>query len=234
MKGHEKILNTMICLPIMARNNAEALKKMSQGASFADILEIRLDVMETFDLKELIQRAPKPVIVTYRSKREGGSGLSRYETRIRHLLMAIEFGADFVDIEYNMPQIYRQEVFQAKGASKLIISIHFLTKTPSVKKLEDLFKKMAVTGADIIKIVPYARSPEDNLRVLGLIPLAQRIGINIIAFCMGPAGRLSRIFTLIMGGFLTFASLEEGQESASGQIPIIEMRKIMDMISSTH
>jgi 3-dehydroquinate dehydratase len=35
-----------------------------------------------------------------------------------------------------------------------------------------------------------------------------------------------------MGGYLTFASLEKGEESASGQIPVREMKKILDMISS--
>lgn len=215
----------------MARDNAGAIKMMSEVSRLADLMEIRLDVMASFDLEEIIQAAAKPVIVTYRSKKEGGSGLARYDTRVRHLLRAIEVGADFVDVEYSMPQIYRQEIFQAGGASRLIISAHLLSKTPPVKTLEDTFRKMAATGADIVKIIPYARTPEDNLRVLGLIPLARDLGIKIIAFCMGPAGRVSRIFTLMMGGYLSFASLEAGRESASGQIPVKEMRRILDLLS---
>jgi len=215
----------------MARNNAEAIKRMSEAAPLADILEIRLDVMESFDLEEIIQSASRPVIVTYRSKKEGGSGLARYETRIRYLLRAIEVGADFVDVEYSMPQVYRQELFQLRGSSGLIISAHLLNKTPPQEKLEDTFRKMAATGADVVKIITHARTPEDNLRVMGLIPLAKNLDVNIIAFCMGPAGRISRIFTLQMGGYLTFAALEEGQESASGQIPVKDMRKILDMLS---
>ena len=70
----------------MARNNTEAMTKMAAAAPLADMMEIRLDVMESFDLKDILETAPKPVIVTYRSKKEGGSGLARYETRVRHLL----------------------------------------------------------------------------------------------------------------------------------------------------
>lgn len=223
--------NKMICVPIMARNSAEAIKKISIASPNADMLEIRLDVMEAFDLEKIVRASAKPVIVTYRSKKEGGSGLARYETRVRHLLRAIEVGADLVDVEYSMPQIYRQEVFQKEGPSKIIISVHMSNKTPSQEKLEGTFRKMAATGAGIVKIITYARAPEDNLRVLGLIPLAQKLGIKIITFCMGPVGRMSRIFTLVMGGYLSFASLEEGQESASGQIPVKEMRKILEMLS---
>jgi 3-dehydroquinate dehydratase-1 len=79
----------MICIPIMALNNGEALKKMAQAAPFADVLELRLDVMEGFDLKELIEVAPRPVLVTYRSKKDGGRGAASYGTRIRHLVSAI-------------------------------------------------------------------------------------------------------------------------------------------------
>lgn len=220
----------MICIPIMARNNIEAMTKMAAAAPLADMMEIRLDVMESFDLKDILETAPKPVIVTYRSKKEGGSGLARYETRVRHLLRAVELGADFVDVEFSMPQIYRQEIFQAEGSSRLIISAHLSNKTPPREALEDRLRKMAATGADMVKIITYAREPEDNLRVLGLIPLARKLGVNIIAFCMGPAGRISRIFTLLMGGYLSFASLEEGQESAAGQIPISKMKKMLEML----
>ncbi len=222
----------MICIPIIARNNVEAINKMNEAAHLADMMEIRLDLMESFDLNEIIQKASKPVIVTYRSKKEGGNGLARYETRVRHLLSAVELGADFVDVEFSMPQIYRQDIFRAKGSSRLIISAHLSRQTPSQKSLEDTFRKMAATGADIVKIITYAKDPEDILRVLGLIPLAKKMGIKIIAFCMGPAGRLSRIFTLVMGGFLSFASLEEGQESASGQIPIHEMKEMLRLITA--
>jgi 3-dehydroquinate dehydratase type I len=214
----------------MARNNTEAMTKMAAAAPLADMMEIRLDVMESFDLKDILETAPKPVIVTYRSKKEGGSGLARYETRVRHLLRAVELGADFVDVEFSMPQIYRQEIFQAEGSSRLIISAHLSNKTPPREVLEDRLRKMAATGADIVKIITYAREPEDNLRVLGLIPLARKLGVNIIAFCMGPAGRISRIFTLLMGGYVSFASLEEGQESAAGQIPISKMKKMLEML----
>ncbi len=219
----------MICIPVMARNNAEAINIITEAAPQADMLEIRLDVMESFELKEIIQAASKPVIITYRSKKEGGNGLAEYKTRVRYLISAIELGADFVDVEFSMPQIYRREIFQA-GSSKLILSTHLSNKTPSQENLEDTLRKMAATGADIVKIITYAGEPEDNLRVLGLIPLAKKLGIKIIAFCMGPAGRISRIFTLMMGGYLSFASLENGQESATGQIPIKKMKKILEAL----
>ena len=101
-----------------------------------------------------------------------------------------------------------------------------------VTQKEDIFKELAATGADIVKIVTRARVPGDNIRVLGLIPIAQKIGIRIITFCMGPIGKISRIASPLFGGYLTFASLEKGEESADGQIPVTEMKKILEILSS--
>ncbi len=221
----------MICIPIMARNTSEALEKMNEAASLADILEIRLDVMNEFDLENILGSSPKPVMVTYRSKKEGGKGTADYSTRSRFLMNAVEAGADLVDIEYRIPLDFRHNLLRNRGSSKLVMSVHFLNGTPSREMLGEILRKMTATGADVIKIVTRAREWQDNLRVLELILTGRELGTQTIAFCMGPMGKISRIFSTLIGGYLTFASLEKGQESASGQIPAAEMKRIMDIIS---
>lgn len=217
----------MICIPIIAKNTGEAVEKIARANPMADMLEFRLDMMESFRVEEMVRVASKPVIVTHRSIKEGGKGVADYETRTRYLLNAIEKGVDFVDVEYSMPLKFRRRFLEGQNSFGVIISTHLLDGTPSRKKLEDIFKTLAATGADIVKIVTRARAPEDNLRVLDLIPIAQKVGVNIIAFCMGPMGRISRIASPLFGGYLTFASLEAGQESADGQIPVIQMKDIL-------
>ena len=221
----------MFCIPIIARNTDEILKKISRAEPLADILEIRLDFMQSFHLSEIIHATSKPVIITYRSKREGGNGTTNYEKQTRYLLKAVEADADFVDVEYSMPAEFRHRIFRCRGRSKAILSSHFLNGTPSREELEKIFRKMASTGADSVKIVTLAKAPEDNLRVLELIPLAQKQGVKIIAFCMGQTGRISRVLSHFMGSYLTFASLEKGEESADGQIPVREMKKILACFS---
>ena len=221
----------MICIPIMARDMDGFLKKMAKANTLADIIEIRLDIMEEFDLKEIIKSATKPILVTYRSKKEGGEGSAGYETRVRHLSDAMGAGADYVDVEFGIPLEHRKAIFQNRGSCKIVVSLHLRNGTPSRERLDLLFKKTVATGADVVKIVTWARKYDDNLRVLELIPKAQAIGIKIIAFCMGPLGRISRIASLSMGGHMTFASLESGEESASGQIPASDMKKILEILS---
>jgi 3-dehydroquinate dehydratase type I len=222
----------MICISILSRNVKEAIEKIRRAEMQADILEVRLDVMDSFDLKEIKRAASKPIIITYRSKKEGGNGTADYGTRIRYLSKALEAGVDYVDVEYSLPLEFRQKIFQSQGDSRIIVSTHVMNQTPSREELQSAFKKMVSTGADIVKIVTRARKAEDNLRILQLIPTAQELGVKIIAFCMGPLGRISRIATIYLGGYLTFASLERGEEAADGQIPAHEMKNIFDLLGT--
>jgi len=221
----------MICIPIMARNNVEALEKMAEASILADMIELRLDVMDKFDLKEIVESATNPILITYRSKGEGGEGSADYETRVHYLSNAMEAGADYVDVEFSIPLEWRQEIFQMKGSCGFVVSCHLLNHTPHREKLEGIMENMAATGTDIVKIVTWARAWEDNFRVLELIPKAQAMGVGIVAFCMGPLGRISRIACPLMGGCMPFASLEKGQESASGQIPAPDMKRILETLS---
>jgi 3-dehydroquinate dehydratase type I len=221
----------MLCIPVIARNNEEALKKIPEAEGFADILELRLDLMEQFDVPELITSATKPVLVTYRSIQEGGKGAEGAEAAAGYLTAAIRAGAKLVDVELRFPEEWRARVFAEKKSSGIVISVHINEQTPSRETLDDIYMQCVDTGAEIIKIVTMANAWEDNLRVLELIPRARNMGKEIITFCMGPMGRMSRVFSLLMGGYLTFTSLGTGQESATGQIPVAEMNQLLEQFS---
>ncbi|MBW2708253.1 MAG: type I 3-dehydroquinate dehydratase [Deltaproteobacteria bacterium] len=221
----------MICIPIIACNTSDALEKMALASAHCDLMEVRLDVMEAFDLSAIIASASRPVMITYRSIKEGGEGGVPCGACVDYLKEAIRLGADYVDVEYAIPLEYRRLLFEKRGQTKLILSKHFQNETPSTETLTDLFGKMAATGADIVKIVTYAKTPADNLTVLGLIPLAAKRGVEMIALCMGSLGRISRVACPLLGGAFTFASLERGQESASGQMTVKEMNRVLEVLS---
>jgi len=222
----------MFCIPIIAKNTDEAFEKIARASTLADMLEIRLDMMDMFDLHEIIKATSKPVLVTYRSKKEGGKGIEDPAARTDYILTAIQKGADLVDVELSLPRRWREKILDTEGRSRIVISTHINDGTPSQLDMEKIFKDCADTHSDIVKIVTRAETWADNLRVLELIPKAHDLGIKIIAFCMGPMGRISRIVSHLMGGYLTFASLEEGEESADGQIPIRQMKQIIDILKT--
>ncbi len=220
----------MICVTIKAVNMADVLNKMKKASAYANILEVRLDLMDEFDIEAVVRRSPRPVLITYRSRKEGGQGLLPYPIRFELIGRAIEAGAHFVDLEYTMPAHLRQRIIEKKASTRIIVSKHFIGNTPQENELVMWLDKLITTGCDVVKLVTMAKTMEDNLKILSLIPNARCRGSEIIAFCMGNLGRISRIMAVPFGAFMTFASLGHGEETAEGQIPGPEMKKILEGI----
>jgi 3-dehydroquinate dehydratase type I len=130
-----------------------------------------------------------------------------------------------------LPVKWRQKVFEVRSVSRLVISTHIQDGTPQQPELDQILRDSMATGADVVKIVTRAEQWSDNFRILELIPRARSLDTPIIAFCMGPMGKTSRILSYLMGSYLTFASLETGEESADGQIPVTEMKNILDLLT---
>ena len=223
----------MICIPVVAARQDDALRIIEQGARLADVLELRMDMLQDGNLKELIgavRSSSSSVKVLVTNRQAQGSGASDEKERIGVLLEAVSLGADFVDMELTTAPVWRERVkaMIARRGSRtaLIVSHHEFTRTPSRKALIGVFNESVQAGAGIVKIVTLARAPQDNLAVLSLVPYARRRKREIIAFCMGKEGQVSRVMAPLLGAFFTFASLKRGAESAAGQLTIGDMRNI--------
>ena len=215
----------MICIPITSASMEQALADIALAQPCADYIELRLDLIADFDLSALISAAGKPCIVTNRCKIDGGQFKGSEEERVQSLRDAIDLGADFIDIETTTVSPLLRSVLEApRQKSKIILSHHDFTGTP--KDIVPLYEIMRQTPADILKIVTYARDINDNIILFQLLEKAKEDGQAIIALCMGEKGEVSRILSPLMGGLLTFGSLEKGKESAPGQIPASTLRNI--------
>jgi len=211
----------MICIPITARSAEDTVSEMISASKYADIVELRIDYIPELQnaeacIEESLKRKTKPVIITNRPEREGGKFNGSEQDRLHLLQKAIDLGADYVDVEYDsIKQITRQ------NSSKIIISHHNFKETPH--NLSKIYDDICQQKPDIVKIVTYANDITDNIRIFELLKSAK---VPTISFCMGELGYISRILTSKFGGFLTFASLEKGKESAPGQLTADELSKI--------
>jgi 3-dehydroquinate dehydratase type I len=215
-----------LCVPVVEANTNRARSKYLRAARKGLWAEIRLDYLEQPDLKRLFRTHPGPVIATNRLKEEGGHWTGSEPERRALLRMALDLGADFLDLELAADAAWRREMWQHRGPAKIILSWHDFSGTPETAQLEETLQKMLAQDADVIKMVTMARQPEDNLRLLSLIPKSQAAGREIIAFCMGPAGKWSRIAAPLLGSFLTFAPFTKKGASAPGQLTVLEVKRV--------
>ena len=214
----------MICIPIVSANMSRALADIATAEAIADIIELRVDLLDQPDLPALLKAASKPCIVTNRTKMEGGQFKGSEEQRVLLLRQAIDAGADYIDIEASTPKQYLKPILDSREKTKVILSYHDFSKTP--EDLIPLYEIMREFPVEIIKIVTYAQDINDNLVAFKLLKRAREDGQKLISLCMGERGEISRVLSPILGGFLTFGSLDTGKESAPGQIPAAILKNV--------
>ena len=210
-----------ICVPIVSESQT-----ISFVEPYADFFEVRIDLIGK-NWRHIIPQLKKPWIACNRRVEEGGHWQDNENKRIKELLNALELGAGFIDIELGMPDTSKV-VQEVKGRAQLIVSSHYFTDTPPVDRLRQVVENELAVGADICKVVTTARDLRDNAEVLELVSIFPHV--KIIAFAMGIPGQISRVLSPLAGGYLTWASAEEGRESAGGQMPAEYLRKIYHML----
>jgi 3-dehydroquinate dehydratase type I len=133
-----------------------------------------------------------------------------------------------VEIGIEKPLI--QELISNKKRTQIVLSFHDFKGTPYPNELKSLVDCTTQVGANIVKIVTFARIWEDNLKVLSLIPYAKEKKQRIVAFCMGEKGKVSRVFAPLMGAAWIYASLDKKRTSAPGQLTVFELREIWERL----
>jgi 3-dehydroquinate dehydratase type I len=211
-----------ICAVIVS-NDLQAIKGVEP---FVELFEVRIDLIGD-DWRELVKQLEKPWIACNRSADEGGSWRGSESKRREELLSAIEMGASIIDVELVTGNL--KEIVQLiKKKAKCLLSFHDLKGTPPLDRMREIVQREMEAGADICKIVTTAQRFEDNLAVLQLISDFPKA--RVVSFAMGPLGFASRILCPLFGGDFTYASIEAGKESASGQITAGDLRKIYGMV----
>ena len=217
-----------VCIPIVETTVEKALIAVKEVSRWADLIELRADYLKRVKLGLLLENRRKPFIVTHRRKEEGGKYKGEERKRLSVLQEAIDLGADYIDVELATERSFLQDILRNRKKTQVILSFHDFQRTPSPKELQGLFNQMVPLKADVIKIVPFARSWEDNLSILSLTPFAKARKQKIVAFCMGEKGKISRILSPFLGAAWTYASLSKSSASAPGQLTVRELKDIWE------
>ncbi len=233
---HNPELQGGICVAIAVADTNSAISAVKPLEKDIDVVEIRLDTMSQVSIPELCQGINRPLLFTNRPIWEGGLCAKPEDERLELLMEAVQQRAAFVDLELKTSLQYREQLLnEIRGSqSRLIISHHDFEKTPDSQTLLRILQQQVDSGAHIGKIVTMAHSYLDVLRVLHLQCEAQSRNFPLIAFCMGEEGKLSRIITLLLGGFMTYAALDEHQATAPGQLSIHHLKKAITELSGKH
>jgi len=207
-------LASRLCVVIREDTVSACRERLQEAAGFADLAELRLDyIKEEIDLPRLFRDKPLPIIATCRPVRQGGRFSGPEDQRLLLLKEAEHLGADYIDIEYDC-----LDHFKPSGAARIIGSYHNFQEAPA--HLETIAGHLAKSRADIVKVAVRLSDITENLRLFRLVKDCPK---PMIALGMGEPGYISRILAGWFQGFLTYASIAEGRESAPGQMTAREL-----------
>ena len=238
----------MICTTIQNKN----LEQILEALEGCEMAEIRLDRCD-LSLREIEEcfTSDVPLVATCRiadliasepSLQDEGLTPQSKEIKAaqiaeKRLCKAIEAGARYVDVEIEAPKQMSKRVRNVahENGTVFIRSFHDFEGTDSLEALKAVVEKCCYHGADIVKVVTMAHSQADVDRVLALYDWCHGVSASenekiaslaeggLIAFCMGEAGRQSRLDCLKAGAPYTYAALSEDEVAAPGQWGAAEM-----------
>ena len=211
-----------ICVSLTGVDAAAIHAEVQPVLDRVDVIEVRLDLMAEPDVARCCVLFKKNLLFTNRPVWEGGAFSGFEDERVRQLFAAVELQAAYVDFELRADSQLRGRLLEAMQSSptRMILSWHDYTATPMPEELEGILQQMMDSGAHIGKIVTTAHTSADVLRVLHLQEGALAAGFPLSCFCMGEAGRISRLATLYLGGYMTYGALSDDCATASGQLSV--------------
>ena len=238
----------MICTTIQNKN----LDQIFEALESCEMAEIRLDrcslslrdieecftsdvpLVATCRIADLIETEPalQDESLTPQSKEIKAAQIAE-----KRLCKAIEAGARYVDVEIEAPKQMSKRVRNVahENGTVFIRSFHDFEGTDSLEALKAVVEKCCYHGADMVKVVTTAHTQEDADKVLSLYDWCSGISASenekiaslaeggLIAFCMGDAGRQSRLDCLRKGSPYTYAAVSEDEAAAPGQWTASEM-----------
>ncbi|XP_064966978.1 bifunctional 3-dehydroquinate dehydratase/shikimate dehydrogenase, chloroplastic-like [Musa acuminata AAA Group] len=144
---------TLVCVPLVAKTVEQMVAEMAAArARGADLVEIRLDHLAVFH--------PRP-------KWEGGEYEGDDSRRFNALCLAMELGAEYIDIELKVAGDFVRFISGKRPENfKLIVSSHNYQSTPSRDVLGSLVARIQAVGADIVKIATTALDIVDEMNVV--------------------------------------------------------------------
>ena len=228
-----------ICVPVVETTTEKIIQQIQEPQN-CDLIELRIDFYENIhDLKqvhELLlqvrQQTNLPLLLTYRSLKEGGHIQLSDQEYLSLVQTACQSGCiDIVDIELESGNmlVYQLVEIAHQNHVKVLMSSHDFEKTPAVLEMKERLEKMEIMGADICKIAVMPFSYKDVIQLLNTtMEMSQRLTRPLVTMSMGKIGKITRIVGELVGSSITFASV--GQSSAPGQLTLEDMQTLLEVI----
>lgn len=171
-----------------------------------------------------------PLLFTIRTTAEGGVGPEgdAYAELLAQVILA--GSADLVDIEFRRAGAQKLFALARERGVPTVASFHDFQATPPVEQITSILSDQEAMGASVAKVAVMPHSPADVATLL--LATARQVEtarIPVITMSMAAQGAVSRAAGHLFGSAASFGTA--GAASAPGQIPVEDLRGLIDGIS---
>jgi 3-dehydroquinate dehydratase / shikimate dehydrogenase len=201
-----------------ARREAEA------GETF---LEFRLDFLDqpakgAAIIRTFLDEFPHCIVMaTCRRHQNHGKFNGSIDDQLHLLDLAVDNGAQAVDIEIETAEAAPERMGQFRGRSHVVVSYHNFEATPP---MDTVVNRILRVSADVYKVVTTARKPSDNVRLLAAAKALPKQRLVMLA--MGELGFPTRVLSPVFGGIFTYAAPMYAEGTAAGQVSAKYLRHL--------
>lgn len=232
-----------ICVPIVEKTQDKILEEAKAvKETKADLVEWRADwfedVFEIDKVQEVLSNmrkilADRPVLFTFRTKKEGGEqeiSVSEY-VQLNQAVAEMKL-ADLIDVEAftGEDSVKKLIAFIHSQEGKVIASNHDFNKTPDKEEIIRRLCIMQEYGADIVKLAAMPKVERDVFTLLdATLEMKEKYANRpVVTMSMGKLGTVSRLAGELFGSSITFGAREKA--SAPGQIAVDDLQRDLQIL----
>jgi shikimate dehydrogenase/3-dehydroquinate dehydratase type I len=197
------------------KDAADARRLVALVPERANAIEMRLDLAaRPIAVRELLGLDPRPMLVTYRTRAEGGDFASSLEDYRRLVGEAYDAGAT-VDVEHASGLL--SEPSALPDRRRVVASHHSPFTIPA--DWEERLSAMHATGAHAVKLVCGAADVQAGLRIAEMQKMHSSDSVAVLP--MGPGSAPGRVLSALSGASLVYGPVEAA--TAAGQVPLQDL-----------
>ena len=213
--GAPKDMPRAVIVEAIAAASPDAMRRQ-RDASRADLVELRLDLLDRPDADAALAGRSRPVVATCRAAWEGGRFQGSEAERLAILARALALGADYVDLEWKAAAAL--ETWPAEARARVVLSSHDFEGVPA--DLPDRVRDMRRHGTAVVKVAVTARTLRDALPVIAVGRAGRDAGQRTVVIAMGTPGLATRVLPEHVGSCWTYG----GNGVAPGQVTVDRLR----------
>ncbi len=215
-------------MPQYATDVAVLLQRAHETSPY--LIELRVDMLPLEELHQINwvdirAQVATPLLVTCRSRDEGGYFVGTPADRLQVYQSAINAGVEWIDVEFaNAAEIL--PMLPIGLTTKVVLSHHILSGGFSETDLRDKLDDMTNVYGDVYKLIFTADDLQASLVAVNVLEYAKSRFLNVVIHAMGEFGEPSRLMGAVRGNEWTYTALSGDSTTAAGQITQHEAKNV--------